>query len=137
MYLIARIVMCFCLLSGYSSAIANPLQGAWKLISGEYIDAQGQTISYVASDMQAIKVLSEQHFSFTSLKGEQFWASATGTYQFTDGQYVESLVLNSFGEKAGSQYAFAAKIEGDTWYNSRWQDGKRVEYEVWQRLSAK
>ena len=134
MSFIARIIIGLSLLSGWHSASANSLQGAWQLIAGEYIDAQGQTISYSAADMQSIKILSAQHFSFTSVKGQQFWASATGTYQFTNGQYVESLLLNSFGENAGSQFAFEAKIEGDTWYNSRWHEGKRVEYEVWQRL---
>lgn len=117
----------------WQSASANELKGTWVLVSGEYVDAQGELVSYVNSDMQSLKVLSEHHFSFTSMKGDQFWASATGTYQFSDGQYVESLLLNSFGEKPGVLFAFQSKVEGDNWYNSRWKDGLRVEYEVWRR----
>ncbi|WP_340679316.1 hypothetical protein [Paraglaciecola sp.] len=119
-----------------SQSIANTgLEGTWQLISGEYIDAEGKTVSYASTDMQALKVLTPDHFSFTSMKGEQFWAAGTGTYEFKDGQYAESLLLNSFGEKVGASFVFQAQVEGDMWYNSRWKDEQRIEYEVWQRLN--
>lgn len=122
------------LLLGSQSIAATGLEGTWQLISGEYIDAKGKTVSYASTDMQSLKVLTPEHFSFTSMKGEQFWAAGTGTYEFKDGQYAESLLLNSFGEKVGASFVFQAQVEGDMWYNSRWKDEQRVEYEVWQRI---
>ncbi|KXI28419.1 hypothetical protein [Paraglaciecola hydrolytica] len=129
------LILVFGMLIASQSIAATALEGTWQLISGEYIDANGDTLSYASADMQSLKVLSTKHFSFTSMKGEQFWAAGTGTYEFKDGQYVESLLLNSFGEKVGATFAFQAQLDGDKWYNSRWKDGKRVEYEVWQKVN--
>ncbi|NVK24827.1 MAG: hypothetical protein HWE10_07850 [Gammaproteobacteria bacterium] len=61
-------------------------------------------------------------------------ASGTGTYQVENGEYKETLQFNSFGQPHGTEFIFKTKIDGDYWYNSRWHDGKRVEYEVWRRV---
>ncbi|WP_448212149.1 hypothetical protein [Colwellia sp. MEBiC06753] len=121
-----------------ASSLANTEQqklvGSWKLLSGEYIDHRGQVINYQQQQLQSIKVFSTSHFSFTSMKGDKFWASGTGTYQLHNNQYVETLKLNSFNEQEGTSFRFTAEFIDDRWYNSRWQDGKRVEYEVWQKI---
>ncbi len=113
---------------------ASELNGAWRLVSGEYINENGERIDYIESGMASIKVLSDRHFSFTSEKGGRFWASGTGTYHWEQGVYTESLLYNSFGQTPGTEFQFKARLEGDRWYNSRWQDDKRVEFEVWQRI---
>ena len=129
-----RPFLTFCLITFSTLSNASILNGAWELQSGEYIDAEGKLVSYQQTNMQSIKLISDHYFSFTSTKGDQFWASATGRFEFKDGRYTETLLLNSFAEKVGAQFSFQAKVEGDYWYNSRWQDGKRVEYEVWKRM---
>lgn len=113
---------------------ANTLNGTWELISGEYVNEEGKLLSYKDLDMAAMKVLSDSHFSFTSMKGGKFWASGTGSYTLEDGKYREELLYNSFGEAPGTMYAFDSEIEGNLWRNSRWKDGERVEYEVWRRV---
>lgn len=116
------------------SVKAEDLSGVWQLVSGEYIDQHDKLINYQDLQMQSIKILTQTHFSFTSMKGDQFWASGTGTYKVSDGKYTETLQYNSFGEKVGAEFTFEFKREGDFWYGSRWKDGKRVEYEVWQKI---
>lgn len=122
------------LVSPMALASSLDLKGVWKLKSGEYINGEGDLISYQSLNMQSLKIISDTHFSFTSMKGDTFWASGTGSYEFEDGKYVEKLQLNSFGEKPGAIFAFDARVEGEYWYNTRWEDGKRVEYEVWQKV---
>lgn len=115
-------------------ASSTDLQGVWQLESGEYVNGEGELISYESLNMQSLKIISESHFSFTSMKGDTFWASGTGSYEFSDGKYIESLQLNSFGEAPGAVFEFDSKIDGDYWYNTRWKEGTRVEYEVWKRV---
>ncbi|WP_145924339.1 hypothetical protein [Microbulbifer aggregans] len=129
-----KIVGMSCLLSLSSLALAEDLTGVWQLVSGEYVNGSGDLVDYQDHDLQSLKVISRSHFSFTSMKGTEFWASGAGTYEVADGKYTEKLQHNSFGEEAGTLYIFDTKIEGEYWYNSRWEDGKRVEYEVWKRV---
>ena len=128
------ILLSILLLSPFAAASTKDLQGVWQLVSGEYLNGEGKLISYKSLDMRSLKIISESHFSFTSMKGDTFWASGTGSYKLEDGKYVEELQYNSFGESPGAVFSFETKIEDEYWYNSRWEDGKRVEYEVWQRV---
>tara|TARA_R110002126_G_scaffold54341_14_gene147187 strand:- start:2803 stop:3201 length:399 start_codon:yes stop_codon:yes gene_type:complete len=115
-------------------AAASELEGVWELVSGEYVDAEGKLVAYESVDLQSMKIISTSYFSFTSVKGDQFWASGSGTYQLTSGQYKEVLKYNSFGQSPGAEFVFKTKIDGDYWYNSRWEGDTRVEYEVWRRV---
>ncbi|GGD62954.1 hypothetical protein [Lacimicrobium alkaliphilum] len=128
-----RILVIFLALTA-TVAGASELEGAWELVSGEYVDPKGELIDYQAIEMKSLKVISGSHFSFTSMKGDEFWASGTGTYAFEQGNYTETLGYNSFGVKPGGTFSFKSKVEGEYWYNSRWEGDKRVEYEVWQRI---
>ena len=115
-------------------AWAEKPNGVWELISGEYVDEKGMLIDYKSLNLQAVKVLSDTHFSFTTMKGDVFWASGTGTYQLEHGKYTETIKLNSFGQPEGKEFNFDAKFENGHWYNTRWKDGKKVEFEVWRRI---
>lgn len=116
------------------AASASTLDGVWKLVSGEYVNEKGELVDYQTIDLQSLKVISGSHFSFTSMKGDKFWASGTGTYEITDGKYIEKLWHNSFGEKRGATFTFDTRIEEKYWYNSRWDGEKRVEHEVWRKV---
>ncbi|WP_416305452.1 hypothetical protein [Neptunicella sp. SCSIO 80796] len=128
-------LLTLCILLSSPSALAGILDGAWQLVSGEYLDEQGKLVSYEKTGMQSLKVLSGNHFSFTSMKNSQFWAAGSGTFEIKDDKYVETLLFNSFAEKPGASFSFTTLIVGDIWYNSRWKDGVRIEYEVWHKIS--
>lgn len=115
-------------------SFATELEGVWELVSGEYVDGEGKLISYESIKLNSLKVISTTHFSFTSIKEGKFWASGTGTYKLKSGQYKEVIKYNSFGENPGAVFVFNTKIEGNYWFNSRWDGNTRVEYEVWRRV---
>jgi hypothetical protein len=115
------------------SAFENEFSGTWTLISGEYLDNAGKLVDYKDLEMSSIKVISATHFSFVSMSASKFWSSGAGRYRFTETQYIESPIHTSYGVTSGQEYIFTYKIENDIWYNSRWKNGTRVEYEVWQK----
>ncbi|MFC6922812.1 hypothetical protein [Microbulbifer taiwanensis] len=124
----------FLLLSLSPLVTAKEVIGVWELVSGEYINGEGKLVDYKEIKLHSMKVISSSHFSFTSMKGEEFWASGTGSYEFADGKYIEKLHYNSFGQNPGATFIFDSKIDDDYWYNSRWKGDKRVEHEVWRRV---
>ena len=117
-----------------SYADANEFTGSWELISGEYLNNEGKLIQYKNMDMSSIKIISATHFSFVSMSGNKFWSAGAGTYRFTETAYIESPIHTSYGVTVGKEYSFTYVIEKDLWYNSRWKEGKRVEYEVWKKI---
>ena len=116
------------------NAVENKFNGSWKLISGEYLNDKGTVIQYEDLKISSIKVISGTHFSFVSMSGSKFWSSGAGSYRFTESEYIESPIHTSYGATLGKEYIFKYKVENDTWYNSRWNKGKRVEYEIWKKL---
>lgn len=109
-------------------------QGTWKLVSGEYVNHEGKLISYKELDITSQKIIADGHFSFVSMSNGSFWAAGTGTITIKDNLYIESLQMASFAVENNGNYPFTFNLEGDTWKNERWKDGKRVEFEVWQRV---
>lgn len=55
-------------------AISSELVGAWELVSGEYVNKKNELVGYQSFELKALKVLSVDHFSFTSEKSGEFWA---------------------------------------------------------------
>lgn len=128
----------FTLLITFSvNAASNKFQGSWQLMSGEYLNNEGKLIHYADLQMNSIKVISDSHFSFVSMSGDKFWSSGAGTYRFTDKEYIESPIHTSYGVTSGTEYVFTYKMENNTWYNARWENGERVEYEIWKKLPSK
>lgn len=114
--------------------LAAELPGNWKLISGEFIDESGATVAYKSLKLNAIKVLTDTHFSFVTESGGKFWAAGAGKYTSVNDWYIENPNLSSFNAPANKLYKFRYKIEKDTWILERWESGNRVEFEVWQRF---
>ncbi|GAA0813303.1 hypothetical protein GCM10009111_08470 [Colwellia asteriadis] len=123
------------LLSFSANADENLFSGTWTLVSGEYINYEGKLVSYESLNLRSIKVITNTHFSFVTMSGDKFWSSGTGTFEVTDSEYIESPLYTSFNSPEGKKYVFKYKKEGDKWFSSRWENDKRVEYEVWQRIS--
>ena len=114
----------------------NLFSGTWKLISGEYIDNKGSLISYRELNLRSLKVITETHFSFVTMSGDKFWSSGAGTFKYTNSEYIESPLYTSFNSLKGKEYVFKYKLDGDKWFSSRWENDKRVEYEVWHRVGG-
>jgi len=113
---------------------SNPFIGAWELVSGSAVNADQSVTNYEEAGLKSIKVLSGNRFSFiTSAKGT-FYAAGAGEYIVENNTYAEMPALASHDVMLGQRYEFQYQLDGDTWTNSRWQDGQRVEFEVWKRV---
>lgn len=128
-----KYLIIFCALLA-SSVMAHPLKGSWQLKSGFYLNEQGQKIDYEGLKLSAIKVVSDNHFSFITMSDGKFWAAGAGNFEANDKTYTERPVHTSYPVPADGKYQFDYKLEGDLWQKKRWQDGQLVEHEVWQRL---
>jgi hypothetical protein len=117
-----------------ASAPAQQLEGAWRLVSGEFIVEQGQRTDYIAQHVEGIKVIDDGNFAFAITQAGKFWAGGGGTCETDGSNYVESPAMTSFPLIEGGKYRFTYVLDGDTWTLERHQDGKRVELEVWQRV---
>lgn len=112
----------------------NPFIGIWELRSGE-CGEPGQAVEpYDMSALQARKVITEQHFMFLTLKNGGFYASASGPYTRDEQHYREHPELASYTPMVGQTYEFEYQIVGDLWHNRRFEGGRQVEYEIWQRI---
>lgn len=113
----------------------NLFAGSWELVSGEYINHEGNLVLYKDLNLHSIKVISGSHFSFVTMSGDKFWSSGAGTFKSTNSEYIESPLYTSFRSPKGKKYVFKYRIDGDTWFSSRWENEKRVEHEVWRRIN--
>ncbi len=112
----------------------DPFMGAWELVSGFYVGENNSVTKYEEAELKSLKVLSEKNFSFTTLARGKFYAAGGGEYRVENGIYTEIPALASEPSMIGQQYAFQCKLEGNTWTNSRWQNGVLVESEVWRKI---
>lgn len=112
------------------------LEGAWELVSGEYVDAQGQAVDYASTRLEGMKVIQDGHFAFTTTQAGRFWAGGAGTFEADGSHYVETPGMASYPLVEGGRYRFSYVLEGDRWTLERHEDGKRVEREVWRRVDA-
>jgi len=115
---------------------ASPLQGAWQLQSGEFIDKQGRPVAYASQKLAGTKLLADGRFAFTTTSDGKFWAGGSGTYRVEDGRYVETPLMASYPLENGGNYEFRYTLEGDVWTLERWEGERRVEREVWRRAPA-
>ncbi len=116
-------------------AWANPVQGTWRLVDGEYLDEAGKVVRYDELRMTSIKVVSDRHYSFISHAGERFWAAGAGSYQLEGDHYTEVPISTSYAPPADKEYRFTYRFgEDGAWVLERWEAGRRVEREVWRRI---
>ncbi|MBD9468664.1 hypothetical protein [Pseudoxanthomonas sp. PXM01] len=125
-----------CLSSGTALA-ASPLDGAWQLESGSYLDNEGREQDYGSLKLRGTKLLADGHFSFTTAQDGRFWAGGSGSFTADAETYVETPRMASYPVVDGGSYRFSYTLEGDTWTLERFEDGKRVEREVWRRATSR
>lgn len=115
-------------------ASPNPFVGAWELVAGSYVNDDQSVIDYAEAEVKSLKVLSENKFSFVTTSKGSFYAAGGGDYVVEGDAYTEIPALASHASMIGQRFTFQYQLEGDTWTNSRWKDGVRVEHEVWKRV---
>jgi len=112
----------------------TPFEGTWQLVSGSYVNYEGKLINYKDLNLNSLKVISKDHFSFVTKSGDKFWSAGAGSYTFDDVQYTETPIHTSYSVQTGTSYVFQYKLEGDTWSTVRFENGKQVEQEKWVRV---
>ena len=88
------------------SANKNLFSGSWELVSGEYINHEGNLVLYKDLNLRSMKVITGSHFSFVTMSGDKFWSSGAGTFTFTKSEYIESPLYTSFNSPKGKKYVF-------------------------------
>jgi hypothetical protein len=134
--ILLRLLVATSSLSAGQTLAASPLDGAWRLESGSHVDAEGQEKDYGSLKLQGTKLLVDGHFSFTTTQDGRFWAGGSGSFTADKGDYVETPRMASYPVVEGGSYRFRYTLEGDTWTLERYEDGKRVEREVWRRVTS-
>ncbi len=122
-------------LLAWTALAASPLDGAWRLESGEFVDAEGKHVDYASLKLQGIKLLADGHFAFTTTQDGRFWAGGAGTFAADADGYVETPRMASYPLADSGSYRFSYTLQGDTWTLERYEGGKRVEREVWRRTA--
>jgi hypothetical protein len=113
--------------------MAHPLEGRWQLVTG-HVHEQGEQIDYDKAEMQGVKIISGDHFSFISHQHGKFYAAAAGTIELNGQDYSETPQYASYAPMIGQTYRFRFKLEGDLWHNERYQHGQLIERETWRRM---
>lgn len=133
--LLLTALLCAGGVGGVLAADVSQLQGAWRLQAGEFVDGQGGVVNYASRKLAGTKVLADGHFAFTTTTSDgKFWAGGAGTYAGDAARYVETPLMASYPLENGGSYEFRYTLQGDVWTLERWQNGRRVEREVWQRV---
>lgn len=112
----------------------TPFDGAWQLVAGECLD-NGEMLHYDKLDIRSRKVLAEGHFTFISYQKGAFWSAGSGRFRVDGERYIENPDMGTYSPEALREYAFQARLMNDEWHNERWENGVRVEYELWRRIA--
>lgn len=114
---------------------AEPLAGAWELVSAKYSKPTGELIEEVNEQkMKSLKILSQNRFTFiTQSKDGKFLSAGGGKYRIDGGKYIESVEYASEARMLGKDYGFSWQLANGDWIHKGLEDGVRIE-EVWRRV---
>jgi len=132
--LVVLLLACQPTFAGAAAPQATRLDGAWRLASGEFVNPEGEVVDYASLKLTGTKVLGDGHFAFTTISDGSFWAGGSGTYADDGATYSETPLMASYPLTEGGRYDFRYTLDGDTWTLERWENGRRVEKETWQRV---
>ncbi|MCX6334759.1 MAG: hypothetical protein NT092_10735 [Bacteroidia bacterium] len=96
----------------------SPIEGAWKLISGNYTTPD--TVENYPLSSNNMKIIDKKYFSTiwqdTTMDKSNWWSSGFngGTYTIENGVYTEYLLYFSLPSNIGNKAAFKAEIKNDT-----------------------
>lgn len=116
--------------------VSSVLDGTWRLISTRVLTSEGKLLSEKdITQLQSIKVVANQHFSFVSktTTGELLEAAA-GTFELKENRYSESIELSALSQQPVQQH-YEWRLEQGLWYQRREMQQQVVE-QVWQLVEA-
>lgn len=112
------------------------LDGTWRLVATRVLTPDGKLLSEKDStQLQSIKVVANQHFSFVSktTKGELLQAAA-GTFELEQNRYSEVVELSAVADEK-TKHHYEWRLEQGLWYQ-RSEVQQLVVEQVWQLVEA-
>ncbi|RVU33398.1 hypothetical protein EOE67_16885 [Rheinheimera riviphila] len=116
--------------------VSSVLDGTWRLVSTRVLTPDGKLLSEKdATQLQSIKVVANQHFSFVSktTTGELLQAAA-GRFELAQNRYSESIELSAVAQEQTPQH-YEWRLEQGLWYQ-RSEAQQQVVEQVWQLVEA-
>lgn len=92
----------------------NRLEGAWKLVRGEYTRPDGTTIEEEGGGYH-LRLFSPSHFAYVmNHEMGEFGGAAAGTYTVNGNEFTETHMYEADSELSGASASFNFRISGDT-----------------------
>ena len=121
---------------------ANPLAGAWTLVSSNNTNAEGEYVIFDKSNTRQIKILTPNHFMFITERIENgknnFVNAAGGRYELDGNKYIEYIDYASWEDIRDAKAEFTWRIDNDRWYHTGIiyvpQGENILIEEVWERV---
>jgi hypothetical protein len=105
------------LLAGSTASACDSLQGAWELSYAIYKDKDSKVVEEIKDgSVQAMKVLSQGHFSFiTQGKDGKFIVAGAGAFSSVGNHYSEVVSYSSVATEIGKTYTFECQVKDGVW----------------------
>lgn len=115
----------------------NPLNGAWKMVSGTYEGPEFK-VECTGEDRMCYKVISDDHFAVVEIcpaNPDSNLFTAVGKYNLTESTYTEMYEATNVTYKIGTSLTFNFKLKED---NTLWiieaKQEEMVLHEIWERV---
>jgi hypothetical protein len=116
-----------CMITGCSNLVqketaanSSPLQGTWKLLTGQLVEKGDTTVTDYSKDREFIKIINGTHFAFLGHdlhKGQDsaaFFTAGGGHYSLSDSNYTEHLEYCNDRAWEQNNFSFTITFHGDT-----------------------
>ena len=99
-------------------ALASPLTGTWRLLTGTIIQGKDTTVTNYTINQELIKIITDTHFAFLrhdlGKDSTTIFVSGGGRCQIDDQHYTEHLDFCNYRAWENNTFEFEYKIIGDT-----------------------
>jgi len=92
----------------------NQINGTWKLLSSNYITANGVTHSDTSESVNCLQLITPTHWMYVSSRDKKFEHAMGGEYVMQGGKIYPQLTYASFPKNLWGKTEMSAKVEGNT-----------------------
>jgi hypothetical protein len=110
----------------------NPSNGTWKLLSSNYITAEGTSHTDTHENVTCLQLITPTHWMYISSRDKKFERAMGGTYTMVGDKYYPRLDYASFPKNLWGKTEATEIVEGDTLRIkgvSVFPDGKKFSWE--------